>query len=171
MASRSLWQALSRTKSAATPRARIAEMYGKDAHGRPNTRAAAADLGVSQRTIQRWVKAGKQPSSPAGQQLSRRHSGWVSSSAGRESQMGSRREARLRKNGTTISFFGAITISGDHRKEKHLDISVTGDQLSAMLDAALQGNDRGAHDALEAAFSDAFGGASITLTPKDLNIS
>lgn len=169
MMAKTLWEALSRKAKpvSVSPRERITDLYGTDPRGRPNTRAAAEDLGVSQRTIQRWLKADREPSSPAGRQLTHQHQSWRSSAAGRAGQINSRREARLRKSGTTIQYKGLIAISADRRK-RNTSVLLTGEQMSTILDATQAGDDDAALSALEDAFGDVFGG-SVTLTPDDIN--
>ena len=164
---RRLWEALTRqTPTTPTVRDRIADLYGTDPRGRANTRSAADDLGVSQRTVQRWIRTNQQPASPPSQALTRRHTDYQNSPAGRAGQISPRREARLRQQGTTVLFKGKVQISADQRT-RSVRVLLTGDQMSAILDAALAGNDRGSLDALEDAFGDVFGG-SVALTIDDI---
>lgn len=166
---RTLWEAISRTKTPTDVPAgeRLADLYGLTDRGRPNTHAAADDLGVSQRTVQRWIQSGHLPQNLTGQQVSRQHQDWQNSAAGREGKMSSRREARLRSKGTTIEYLGMVEISRDRRKRK-VSAQLDGDQVSAIIDALKAGDDASAHSALEDAFGDLFGG-SVTLSPIDIS--
>ena len=166
---RTLWEAISRTKTSAdvAPGDRLADLYGLTDRGRPNTHAAADDLGVSQRTVQRWIQSGNLPQNLTGQQVTRQHEDWQNSAAGRVDKLGSRREARLRNKGTTIEYFGMVEISRDRRK-RAVSAQLDGEQMSAIIDALKAGDDAAAHSALEEAFGDLFGG-SVTLSPIDIS--
>ena len=161
-----LWQGLRKTAPDTSPAGMIASLYGTGPRGGPNTRAAAADLGVSQRTVQRWIQSGYLPpdSRPA-QQLAAAHQQWASSPAGRRAQLNPRREARLRNRGTSMIFLGKIAISHDPRNNstRSTTVDISGPAMARILDASLAGDDDSAHAALEHAFGAAFGG-SVSLT-------
>ena len=54
-----LWGALQKTPDKpATPASMVRDLYGLTRRGTPDTRTAARQLGVSQRTVQRWIKQG-----------------------------------------------------------------------------------------------------------------
>lgn len=139
----------------------VRDMYGLSPRGGPNTKAAAQDLGVSQRTVQRWIKDGmpKGRSRSGGpEQLKADHQAWKNSSAGRRAALSPRREARLRNQGTSMVFFGKISISGDQRR-RSTTVDITGTQMGQIIDANLAADDVAAHAALEDAFGNAFGGS------------
>src|SRR6476660_4017891 len=167
-----LFDALAGTPAPTAPtvREQITNLYGTGPRGNPNTRAAAEDLGVSQRTIQRWISRDQPPASPSGQQMVRQHASWTDSPAGRQTRIPAAREQRLRQPGTTMTLKGKVFVSPKDRRNnitRTVTVAVTGDQIAAILDASLAGNDQAAHDALEDAFADAFGG-SVALTIEDL---
>lgn len=152
-----LWAAIGRD-AATEPgdaRALLTDLYGTNRRGGVNTRAAAAALGVSARTVQRWVKTGRLPENANGQRARR---DWRASGQARAARMNPRREARLRNRGTNITFKGLITVSRSDRRRRSVSLELDGEQLGAILDALLAGNDQAAHDALEDAFSEALGG-------------
>lgn len=161
-----VWAALSKSSQTSTnPEQMVRDLYGVTRRGAPDTRAAAAALGVSQRTVQRWIRAGRLPvrartGGPA--ELQQRHRAWKASPEGRRAALSPRREARLRNKGTTIRFLGVISISADRRR-RSTSVLLSGDQMSRILDAALAGDDVAAHEALEDAFGESFGG-SVTLS-------
>lgn len=158
---KTLWAALSKSKDAPVePGGMVGDLFGLTPRGGPNTKAAAEALGVSQRTVQRWIQQGlpKRSRTDVPEQLKRRHQAWRKGPGGRRAAMSTRREARLRNKGTTVNFLGNITISADKRK-RSTSVPLSGEQMSRLLDAAMAGDDLAAHEALENAFGDAFGGS------------
>lgn len=164
-----VWGAMRKTREDNSPAGMISALYGSTSRGRPDTRAAAAALGVSQRTVQRWVKEGLPASSRSGgaERLAAGHQQWKNSADGRRAQLSPRRESRLRNQGTSMVFFGKIAVSSDPRNQvrRSTTIDISGESMGRILDAALRGDDLGAHDALEDAFGEAFGGSvSLEIT-------
>lgn len=154
-----IWQAVGRD-AAAEPgdvSVLLSDVYGRNSRGHVNAKAAAADLGVSERTVQRWVKQGKLPSNDNGERVRR---GWKESPEARAARMNPRRESRIRSKGTTVQFKGVIRISSDKRnhQSRPVNLELTPEQAGDLLDALLAGNDEAAHAALEDAFGDHFGG-------------
>lgn len=152
-----LWQGVGRVDDR-EPEARelLIDLYGANARGGVDTKAAAAELGVSERTVRRWAKDGI-PEHAKGSAVRDGHQEWRNTPEGREAKMNTRRESRLRNKGTTIKFNGRIKISGDNRHRK-VNIPLDGEAMSDILDALLAGNDDAARDALNDAFADFFGG-------------
>lgn len=154
-----LWAAVRKTpEKAPTPGSMVADLFGRTRRGTPDTKAAAAQLGVSQRTVQRWVKEGMPRRSTAADGLTRQHGAWRDSADGRRARLSTRREARLRSKGTQMVFYGTVRISSDQRK-RGTTVTLDGNRMGQILDAALAGNDRLALARLEDAFGDAFGGS------------
>lgn len=152
-----LWAAFGRD-AAREPddvRTLLTDLYGANRRGGVNAKSAAADLGVSERTVQRWVQTDRLPDNTNGK---RARSDWHRSVEVRAGKMNSRRESRLRSKGTTVRFTGTLTISRDKRRRTDLPIILTGEQAGDILDALLAGNDEDARLALEDAFGDALGG-------------
>ena len=162
-----LWRATSGAPRGRRPRGQVQDMYGKNSQGRPDTKAAAQQLGVSQRTVQRWLKEGRVPDSEGGRKLTSAHGQWRDSPAGRRAQLSPARERRLR-NGAQMKYTGKVKISNDSRF-RSTTVELSPEEMSAILDAQLTGDDRGAHEALEDAFGNAFGG-SVGLSPKGFEL-
>lgn len=161
-----LWAAVRKTREKApTPESMVRDLYGQTPRGKPDTKEAANQLGVSQRTVQRWLKQGMPRRSEAADQLQQRHGSWRNSAAGRRARLGTRREARLRNKGTTMVFYGKVRISADERR-RGTTVTIDGNRMGQILDAALDGNDQLALARLEDAFGDAFGG-SVSLVEID----
>ena len=164
-----LWAALQKTpERKATAGSIVRDMFGVTKRGTPNTKAAAAQLGVSQRTVQRWVKEGMPAKSAAAGTLTQRHASWRNSPDGRRARLSNRRESRLRNKGTTIVFYGKVRISADER-QRGTTVALDGQQMGAILDQALAGNDRQALAELENAFGDSFGGSVALVTIEQLD--
>lgn len=155
-----LWAAIRKSPDRPdTAQSMVRDLYGTAPRGGLNTRAAAEALGVSQRTVQRWIKTGQLPArSEAAEQLQNTHQAWKATPEARQAAMSPRREARLRNKGTTMVFHGMIAISADKRR-RSTTVDLTGEQMSRILDAALANDDVLAHQELEAAFGSAFGGS------------
>ena len=161
-----LWDAVRKTpEKTSTPESMVRDLYGETRRGTPDTKAAAEQLGLSQRTVQRWLKQGMPKKSSAADNLNQQHGTWRNGPAGRRARLSPRREARLRNKGTQMVFYGKVRISADERK-RGTTLTVDGERMGQILDAALAGNDQLALARLEDAFGDAFGG-SVTLVEID----
>lgn len=154
-----LWDAVRKTpEKAPTPGSMVRDLFGETRRGTPNTRAAAAQLGVSARTVQRWIKQGMPKKSQAADGLAQQHRTWLGSVAGRRARLSTRRESRLRNKGTQMVFYGTVRISSDQRK-RGTTVTVGPERMGRILDASLAGDDTTALSQLEGAFGDAFGGS------------
>lgn len=168
-----LWDAVRHSREpAATPGQMVRDLYGQTVRGRPDTRAAAQELGVSQRTVQRWLQQGLPARSDAAGALAQRHGGWRASAAGRRARMGPRREQRLRSKGGTVVFLGKVAVSADPRNgtQRSFTTELNGDQLGPILDAALDGRDTEAFEIFQDTLSGDFGG-QVELDPDDLRLT
>lgn len=130
---------------------------------RVNTREAAAELGVSQRTVQRWLKAGRMPAGATHrrlalsirQQATRKHGRQAAAAAARDRlapMLQRRGGVRLRVHG----FQGAPPGPGmkDYRRGRNAYFDLSEAQLDAMLDAYEQDGDEG----MQIWLNEAFGG-------------
>lgn len=155
-----------------TPRVMVQQLYGRTSRGRPNTRAAADALGVSQRTVQRWIKDRKLPTSDAGAGLRRNHAQWSNSPAGRAHALGRKNRAQL-QGARRITFTGTVKISGDVRDRKNMQIDIA-DQalLDRVIDRLADGDDLGALSALEDLFYESADfGADVGLAIETITFS
>lgn len=165
----SLFAALAGRPQHPTLRTQLTQVYGQSARGGPDTRRAAELLGVSQRTVQRWVKAGKLPESIHGQTAAADVAAWRDSPQGRAKLLGPRRSERLANRGFNATITGTYKISGDTRK-RTVEAAVDADHAREIIEALRTGDDQAAHDALEDAFGDAFGG-SVKIDISKMEIS
>ena len=152
-------EAVTRTKANTTPpnlQRMLTEVYGTGRGGRPNTKAAAADLGVSQRTVQRWVTNASQRNKVNPEKLAQveqKLRAKRDSPEHRRAQLSQAREKRLRRSGAQVRFNGRVSVSSDRRKRK-IEYRFTGDQLDPVIDAYLQGGEQGARQAFEDMLND-----------------
>lgn len=142
----------------ATPRAMITKLFGRNSRGGPDTKTAADQLGVSQRTVQKWIHNRRTPTSSGGDQLRTQYQGWQHTPAGRKSTLGRKNRDRLLST-RRITFSGTLAVSGDVRKRNSMEIEVANPQLMAnLVDQLGAGDDPGTHRALEDLIGDPFGG-------------
>lgn len=138
------------------PRAKrmISELFGKNARGGPNTSAAAKQLGVSQRTVQRWVKDGMPKRSPAGEQLS---STWRDSPKGRKASVSPKRRSELRQGkgqGPMVKVTAYVWVSSDRRngQRRSFEHALSDAEADQIMDSSIAGDDDETHDIAEASF-------------------
>lgn len=142
----------------ATFKTMLGRRFGKAKNGHPNYDKAAADLGVSKRTIQRWVKNGAPAKSKAGSQAASEMASWSDSPEGRRSRLSPRREQRLRQ-GFQAKVSGVFKISDDPRPRRDVGFDISAEHANAMFDAYLAGDDAAVAHALNDAAADGFGGS------------
>lgn len=147
----------------------ILDMLKTVAH-RPNgtvdTKRAAQELGVSQRTIQRWVKGTQKPNLQHGKTLQKKSRQVASTKAGRkkaiqESLKGSRK--RMAQRGAKITVKGMQGVSGansmgdDYKRLRSATLNLTPDQMQDLMHAYAETGDRGIGEYLEKLYSDNYG--------------
>lgn len=133
----------------AHPRAKrlVSETYGVGPRGGPDTAAAAADLGVSRRTVQRWIQKGLPKGSPHGSELQQK---WENSPAGRRASISPSR-VRSYPYGANFQVRARIWVSGDRRNgtpRAYSDV-LTAVEMEEILEAVRAGDDERAHGVLE----------------------
>lgn len=112
------------------------------ADGSIDTRRAAGELGVSQRTVQRWAKGESRPKLASQESLR----GKV-----RESLLDTKRGARLANKGATVELTAVVDVSGDVRQRslgKGAAIKLSGQDMDNIAKAYAQGGDKAATAAL-----------------------
>lgn len=106
-----VWRDTPTGQQGATIGQQIGHLYGTTSRGQPDTRTAAEALGVSQRTVQRWIAADRAPARGAGPQLAQQHQTWRDTAPGRQGQVNPARAAQLQQHGGLVRFTGRIKIS------------------------------------------------------------
>lgn len=136
-------------------RSMLMAAYGTSARDprSPNTAAAARGLGVSQRTVQRWIaspdKQHQKPRTATLKKLSTRARQAATTKRGRERSIAPRRD-RLTKRGFRLSITG---VQGpDHgpgyTRRRNVPFDIDPDRAEAVLDAYIQGGDAGVQEYL-----------------------
>ncbi len=147
----------------------IRRLYGTGPRGGLNTTAAAADLGVSARTVRRWALQGI-PASPAGGQIRQNYQTWETTPTGRDTILRAVNTAK-RDQITAVTFLGKVIISNDNRNNtiRTLNFTLSPAETNLLLDTARVGSEADLHAALEyLAGEHGLGGASLDIA--DLNI-
>lgn len=164
-----LWQAFRPPERSNTPRAKLLDLFGRH-KGRVNVKRAAEELGVSQRTVRRWVQTRKIPRSAAGERLRSSHATWRDSAAGRRKALN--QSARAQAAGIdAFKYTGWVRISRDRRWRKGMQVPVQDEKdMQRMLGCLADGDDRGAHRALEDIVTAGGFGGSVELDIDHLDI-
>lgn len=144
-----------------TVKTQLAQQFGTTRQGHVNTRQAAQELGVSQRTVQRWIKNGRMPASPKGQQAAAEVQQWRNTPEGRRQIMGPRRADRLAK-GFAANIAGTFQISSDTRK-RAVNINFDAEHAAALVEAHLNGDQDAMRHIIDDAAAEAFGGGSVSV--------
>lgn len=125
------------------------------------TRAAAAQLGVAQRTVQRWMTTtGAQRRKAPASSVAAMRTAVRTSPAQRAAAVGSRRAARLRSTGAKVrarATAGVVSGGRAYMRPRQIDrVELTGAQLGPALDAFLDGDDARAAQLFTDAMGDAY---------------
>lgn len=144
------------------PRAKrmLTDLFGRSARGGPNTAAAAEGLGVSRRTVQRWIHDGIPARSPHAAQMRQQ---WSDSPAGRRASISPARRKELRDGTGDIG--GRITAhvwvhTDDPRNglKRSFAFSLSRETARELMELSAAGRDAEAHRLLESRLP-GFGGA------------
>lgn len=156
------------TGRAGNPTGSIKEMliaaYGSNKPGRPDTRKAAQDLGVSQRTVQRWIAGEdrKQRNKPKADSLSKvriRARQAATTKKGRKAAVQKARENLSNRKAVQLSIYamqGPKTGGKDYSRLRSTSIQVSGDEVEAMFDAYERGGDKAVTQWLETQYSGSY---------------
>lgn len=124
--------------------------FGTGARGRVNTRAAAAELGVSQRTVQRWIAGeGRQRNRPRADHLKSLRTKArqaASTQRGRRQAIASTRQSARSRYGARLNIKGVMGPSRagtDYLRDRRILLQMTPEAVEGLLDAYEQGGDRG----------------------------
>lgn len=148
----------------------IRYQYGENSRGGPDTKAAADALGVTQRTVQRWIKGqhapGRENTERVDQMKTEATEKRFQSPEWRAQQITEKQRARIEKQGLTISAFsGMLRVSKERRHRDLGSFKVEDpDTRKAILDAQMSGD----QEAIRAAYEDAIsanvvGGQSVSI--------
>lgn len=149
------------------PKTMLRDLYGRSRRDRtrPDTARAAENLGVSRRTVQRWVREDKIPVDRAGDLRAK----WDNSSAGRKRRIDPAAQRTFVSGVPMVCTVEAqIQISNDRRNNEARPFTLTfePDTSQALMQAMLAGDDDEAEQIWEKAIVDGFGG-SIDLNIKN----
>lgn len=145
----------------------VRDLFGS-ARRKPNIKAAAAQLGVHESTVRRWLHKGQLPTrGPNAGKVQDRHQQWQRSPAGRAARISPTERRRLQQAPSVmVSFNGRIRVSDKDRGARvtrHTDFAIDGKDALAILEAEISGDAGKAHQMLEDASGDAFAGGTVGL--------
>jgi transposase-like protein len=145
----------------------VRDLFGSSRR-KPNIHAAAADLGVHQSTVRRWLRQGKLPTrGPNAGVMEHRHQQWQQTPAGRAARISPAARRRLEQSSSVmISFTGRIRVSAKDRGARvtrHTDFAIDAKDALAILEAEIAGDTTKAHQLLQDASGDAFAGGTVGL--------
>ncbi|MGW4954564.1 hypothetical protein [Streptomyces parvulus] len=149
-----LYQGISRQSDPSTgsPAAMVAK--AKEVYG--TTKDVAQQLGVSERTIQRWASGEGKPRFGNGKKLK----DFVRNDPNmRRAQLSNLREARIRNQGSKIRAKGemGVTAGGKkYRRNREIEAQLSPEAMAEVMDKWLQGDDQGAMEALHEAIGNEY---------------
>lgn len=143
----------------------VEDLFGRD------TAKAAKQLGVSRRTVQRWVQHGL-PNTPQAKALQKRHRRWQNESKAGQAKVMGQAAKKAGAAGVNVNFNGKVIISADRRnnQDRRISFAMSADEVE-LLAAAAQGGRADLHAAFEhIAGGKGFGG-SVQLDIKNLDFT
>lgn len=145
----------------------VRDLFGSSRR-KPNIKAAAAELGVHESTVRRWLHQGRLPTrGPNAGKVQDRHRQWQGTPAGRAARISPTQRRRLEASPSVmVSFTGRIRVSERDRGARvtrHTDFAIYGQDALAILEAEISGDPAKAHQLLEDASGDAFAGGTVGL--------
>lgn len=162
---KSVWQAMKQLADTAGPAPAaevLQDLFGAGRRGGPNTARAAAQLGVSRSTVQRWARSGL-PNTATARRLQTRHRRWLNESkAGRAKTT----DRIAQRGGMAVTFHGKVRISNDARNNqvRHFSYTLTPGNTDLLTGIAATGDRTDLHAAFEYVTTDeVFRGGSAQL--------
>lgn len=147
-------------KSPADVRGMLSTLYSTTRQGEPaiDTRAAAKGLGVSQRTVQRWLKAESKPATASLQKLTKKSRQAATTKRGRAAMVKRTANPDFRKHGVKVEIRGwqGPTDNPDYKRNRRAQQNLTPEQYEQLLDAYAQGGDEGAMAYVQSVFQDRY---------------
>lgn len=141
-----------------SPASMLRYLYAGKSDRHPiDTKTAAARLGVSQRTVQRWIKGDSNPRPELLKKLTDRTRQTVTTKRGR-TQMAKRAKASLPGDRRTLIVHGVQGLSADpqdmgYNRNGNSYIHLTDDEQRGLIDAWGNGGDTGALSYLEGIYA------------------
>lgn len=140
-------------------RSMITSVYGKNARGGPNTAKAAKSLGVSQRTVQRWLKGTNKPKPATFKKITRRNRQRMTTKRGRSSLAAQMKKSMGKAKHFDINVHGVQGPTPDPKNYSYLRHGNANSELSPeeyekLLDAWAERGDQGALEFLQNHYSD-----------------
>lgn len=136
-----------------SPRSMLRHLYpGKSDRHPIDTKLAAAKLGVSQRTVQHWIKGDSKPRPTTAKKLTDRTRQTVTTKRGR-AQMAKRAKENLPGKTRKVNVHGVQGISSDasdmtYNRNGRSGQDLTPEEQEKLIDAWAEGGDQGALDYL-----------------------
>lgn len=152
------------TPGAGTVRDMLTAAFGTTSRGRLDTRSAAEGMGVSQRTIQRWVadESRKERSKPRPSHLSAlkvRARQAASTKKGRRQASSETRQRFAQRKNVKLSIAGnqGPAVGGkDYSRKRTTTLDISDQDVQSLLDAYEQGGDKAAQSYIENLYGDRY---------------
>lgn len=131
--------------------------------GKISTKDAAKGLGVSQRTIQRWVKGEQAPKAGNLGKLNTAARRAATTKAGRKKAVQAQRHSRLAQRGARLTIRGNQGVPGSNRhgdsytRFRSASLQLTPVEYQNLLDAYAEHGDAGLQSYLETEYTDKYG--------------
>ncbi|MCS5524752.1 helix-turn-helix domain-containing protein [Curtobacterium flaccumfaciens pv. oortii] len=162
---RSLFEAFTGNRGAAvggestSVRSMLGTLYGTTRNGQAaiDTREAARRLGVSQRTVQRWIKNDHAPSASHLKDLQKRSRQAATTKRGRARALRrARRQQGPQKQGVKVSVNGTQGPKDYPREGRNSSQKLTPEEYENLLNAYAEGGDTAAMEYLTAVYSEQY---------------
>lgn len=154
-----LWRLMTgegKPPSVSDPAEAITWVYGRNRLGNPNVGAAAADMGVSESTIRRWIHPDpERRSTPtldharAVKRLTRRATRRRNADPEFRRSLMQRRVDRMSQTGAVLNVVATMQISADVRQKKTGDQQLPPEAAALLNDAWASGDQKAFNDTLE----------------------
>ncbi|MEV5880729.1 hypothetical protein AB0L75_42465 [Streptomyces sp. NPDC052101] len=154
-----LYRAVSRTP-APTGKESAADLVTRAEQALGSKKAVADRLGVSTRTVERWAKReGRWRSKPKAQHEQMLRDLARNAPEARARSMSPLRAARIRNKGATLRVtanMGPSYAGKKYRRERTIEVQLSGDAMQPVIDKWLSGDDAGAMEALHSALDEEY---------------
>lgn len=135
-------------------------LYGtsRQGHAAVDTRAAAKGLGVSQRTVQRWLKNDSKPAGENLAKLAKKSRQAATTKRGRAQAVRRTSNALYRKNGVKVEVRGwqGPTNDPEYKRNRRATQNISPEQYEQLMNAYAEAGDEGAMAYLEGVFHEKY---------------